>query len=173
MKRNMNTSYRLVWNEVLGAFIVVSELAKAKGKRTGSVLALAAAGLVASPAVLADDAPGNIITVAAGEVANSSVISNHDTQLVFGEANSTVVNTGQEYGDDDDANTRYYSSSSSASSLLRCRRYRSDTGIRPLRLALPSQAGKPVWIATGPALRICNINVTGPVLSGEWRSVSP
>lgn len=105
MKRNLNTSYRLVWNEVLGAFIVVSELAKAKGKRTGSVLALAAAGLVASPAVLADDAPGNIITVAAGEVANSTVISNHDTQLVFGEANSTVVNTGQEYGDDDDANT--------------------------------------------------------------------
>nr|WP_246842150.1 ESPR domain-containing protein [Citrobacter sp. L55] len=30
MKRNLNTSYRLVWNEVLGAFVVVSELAKAK-----------------------------------------------------------------------------------------------------------------------------------------------
>ncbi|HGG0601679.1 TPA: ESPR-type extended signal peptide-containing protein [Enterobacter roggenkampii] len=24
MKRNLNTSYRLVWNEVLGAFVVVS-----------------------------------------------------------------------------------------------------------------------------------------------------
>ena len=35
MKRNLNTSYRLVWNEVLGAFVVVSELAKAKGKRIG------------------------------------------------------------------------------------------------------------------------------------------
>lgn len=45
MKRNLNTSYRLVWNEVLGAFVVVSELAKAKGKRTGAVLALAVAGL--------------------------------------------------------------------------------------------------------------------------------
>ncbi|WP_256947468.1 ESPR domain-containing protein, partial [Klebsiella pneumoniae] len=43
MKRNLNTSYRLVWNEVLGAFVVVSELAKAKGKRSTAVLALAVA----------------------------------------------------------------------------------------------------------------------------------
>lgn len=105
MKRNLNTSYRLVWNDVLGAFIVVSERAKAKGKRSGAVLALAVAGLVASPAVLADDSPGNISTVAAGEVVNGAVISNHDAQLVFGEANSTVINTGLEYGDDDESNT--------------------------------------------------------------------
>lgn len=104
MKRNLNTSYRLVWNEVLGAFVVVSELAKAKGKRSTAVLALAVAGLVASPAALADDATGNISTVAAGDVANNTVISNHDTQLVSGTANNTVINTGQEYGDDDDAN---------------------------------------------------------------------
>ncbi|EJT4821468.1 AIDA repeat-containing protein [Citrobacter freundii] len=105
MKRNLNTSYRLVWNEVLGAFVVVSELAKAKGKRSTAVLALAVAGLVASPAALADDAPGNISTVAAGDVVNNAVISNHDTQLVSGTANNTVINTGQEYGDDEDANS--------------------------------------------------------------------
>lgn len=105
MKRNLNTSYRLVWNEVLRAFVVVSELAKAKGKRSTTVLALAVSGLVASPAALADDAPGNISTVAAGDVASNAVISNHDTQLVFGTANNTVINTGQEYGDDDDANS--------------------------------------------------------------------
>lgn len=105
MKRNLNTSYRLVWNEVLGAFVVVSELAKAKGKRSTAVLALAVAGLVASPAALADDAPGNISTVAAGDVASNTVISNHDTQLVSGTANNTVINTGQEYGDDEDANS--------------------------------------------------------------------
>ena len=105
MKRNLNTSYRLVWNEVPGAFVVVSELAKAKGKRSTAVLALAVAGLVASPAALADDAPGNISTVAAGDVASNTVISNHDTQLVSGTANNTVINTGQEYGDDDEANS--------------------------------------------------------------------
>lgn len=104
MKRNLNTSYRLVWNEVLRAFVVVSELAKAKGKRSTAVLALAVAGLVASPAALADEAPGNISTVAAGGVASNAVIGNHDTQLVIGTANNTVINTGQEYGDDDDAN---------------------------------------------------------------------
>ncbi|EOV4143496.1 MULTISPECIES: AIDA repeat-containing protein [Enterobacteriaceae] len=105
MKRNLNTSYRLVWNEVLGAFVVVSELAKAKGKRSTAVLALAVAGLVASPSALADDAPGNISTVAAGDVASNTVISNHDTQLVSGTANNTVINTGQEYGDDEEANS--------------------------------------------------------------------
>lgn len=105
MKRNLNTSYRLVWNDVLGALIVVSERAKAKGKRSSTVLALAVAGLVASPAVLADDSPGNTSTVAAGEVVNGAVISNHDAQLVFGDANSAVINTGLEYGDDDEANT--------------------------------------------------------------------
>lgn len=105
MKRNLNTSYRLVWNEVLGAFVVVSELAKAKGKRSGAVLALAVAGLLVSPAALADDAPGNTSTIAAGDVVNNAVISNHDTQQVSGTANNTVINTGQEYGDDDEANS--------------------------------------------------------------------
>ena len=105
MKQNLNTSYRLVWNEVLGAFVVVSELAKAKGKRSGAVLALAVAGLVASPAVLADDAPGNTRTVAAGEVVNGAVIGNHDSQIVFGKTNNTVINTGLEFGADNDDNS--------------------------------------------------------------------
>ncbi|EPK7314506.1 AIDA repeat-containing protein [Citrobacter freundii] len=104
MKRNLNTSYRLVWNEVLGAFVVVSELAKAKGKRSTAVLALAVAGLVASPAALADDAPGNTRTVAAGEVVNGAVIGNHDSQIVFGKTN-TVINTGLEFGADNDDNS--------------------------------------------------------------------
>lgn len=105
MKQNLNTSYRLVWNEVLGAFVVVSELAKAKGKRSGAVLALAVAGLLASPAVLADGPPGNTSIIAAGDVVNNAVISNHDTQLVSGVANNTIINTGLEHGEDDEANT--------------------------------------------------------------------
>ena len=105
MKRNLNTSYRLVWNEVLGAFVVVSELAKEKGKRSTAVLALAVAGLVASPAALADDAPGNTRTVAAGEVVNGAVIGNHDSQIVFGKTNNTVINTGLEFGADNDDNS--------------------------------------------------------------------
>lgn len=105
MKQNLNTSYRLVWNEVLGAFVVVSELAKAKGKRSGAVLALAVAGLLASPAVLADDPPGNTSTIAAGDVVNNAVITNHHTQQVSGVANNTVINTGLEHGEDDEANS--------------------------------------------------------------------
>ena len=100
MKRNLNTSYRLVWNDVLGAFVVVSELATARGKRSRTVLAIAVAGLMSTAALAA----GNT-TVPAGQTVDGAVISNHDTQEVWGSATGTVVNTGQEYGDNDDANT--------------------------------------------------------------------
>ncbi|MEN1932485.1 ESPR domain-containing protein [Escherichia coli] len=32
MKRHLNTSYRLVWNHITGAFVVASELARSRGK---------------------------------------------------------------------------------------------------------------------------------------------
>ncbi|EHX6162032.1 autotransporter adhesin Ag43 [Salmonella enterica subsp. enterica serovar Canada] len=88
MKRGLNTSYRLVWNTVQGAFVVVSELAKANGKRASAVLA--AAGLVVSPIVMAEETT----SVPFGEVVNGAVIDNHDTQRVSGETNDTVINTG-------------------------------------------------------------------------------
>ncbi|ENT3811747.1 ESPR domain-containing protein, partial [Escherichia coli] len=31
MKRHLNTCYRLVWNHITGAFVVASELARARG----------------------------------------------------------------------------------------------------------------------------------------------
>lgn len=100
MKRNLNTSYRLVWNEVLGAFVVVSEMAKAKGKRTGAVLALAVAGLASGTALAAET------SVPVGETADGVVLSNHDTQLVYGRTNNTTINTGLEYGRNDEDNNR-------------------------------------------------------------------
>lgn len=90
MKRNLNTSYRLVWNDVLGAFVVVSELATARGKRSRTVLAIAVAGLMSTAALAA----GNT-TAPAGQTVDGAVISNHDTQQVWGSATGTVVNTGQ------------------------------------------------------------------------------
>ncbi|EMB8466171.1 AIDA repeat-containing protein [Enterobacter hormaechei] len=101
MKRNLNTSYRLVWNDVLGAFVAVSELAKAKGKRTGAVLAVTVIGLAGSAAALAD---GSSITVSEGESVTGVVVSNHDSHLVYGQAAGSIINTGQEYGDDDENN---------------------------------------------------------------------
>lgn len=88
MKRGLNTSYRLVWNAVQGAFVVVSELAKANGKRASAVLV--AAGLVVSPIVMAEETT----SVPFGEVVNGTIIDNHDTQRVSGETNDTVINTG-------------------------------------------------------------------------------
>ncbi len=40
MKRHLNTCYRLVWNHITGAFVVASELARARGKRGGVAVAL-------------------------------------------------------------------------------------------------------------------------------------
>ena len=43
MKRHLNTCYRLVWNHITGAFVVASELARARGKRGGVAVALSLA----------------------------------------------------------------------------------------------------------------------------------
>ncbi|EBH8768927.1 autotransporter adhesin Ag43 [Salmonella enterica subsp. enterica serovar Freetown] len=100
MKRNLNTSYRLVWNDISRAFVVVSELAKTKGMRTGTVLTLVVAGLTSGTALATET------SVPVGETADGVVISNNDTQSVFGEANNTVINTGYEFtGDEEDKNT--------------------------------------------------------------------
>ncbi|MDO2087968.1 ESPR domain-containing protein, partial [Escherichia coli] len=35
MKRHLNTSYRLVWNHIMGTLEGASELARSRGKRAG------------------------------------------------------------------------------------------------------------------------------------------
>lgn len=45
MKRHLNTCYRLVWNHITGAFVVASELARARGKRGGVAVALSLAAV--------------------------------------------------------------------------------------------------------------------------------
>ncbi|WP_213080038.1 ESPR domain-containing protein, partial [Escherichia coli] len=49
MKRHLNTSYRLVWNHMTGAFVVASELARARGKRGGVAVALSLAAVTSLP----------------------------------------------------------------------------------------------------------------------------
>ncbi|MDR3095859.1 MAG: ESPR domain-containing protein, partial [Paraburkholderia sp.] len=53
----MNKAYRCVWNEALGAWVAVSELDKARGKRSKSKLVLAAAAAGASLAAVLAPAP--------------------------------------------------------------------------------------------------------------------
>ncbi|EGO0638033.1 extended Signal peptide of Type V secretion system family protein, partial [Escherichia coli] len=49
MKRHLNTCYRLVWNHITGAFVVASELARARGKRGGVAVALSLAAVTSLP----------------------------------------------------------------------------------------------------------------------------
>lgn len=99
MKRHLNTSYRLVWNHITGAFVVASELARARGKRGGVAVALSLAAVTSLPVLAAD------IVVHPGETVNGGTLVNHDNQFVSGTADGVTVSTGLELGPDSDDNT--------------------------------------------------------------------
>ncbi|MBE8027098.1 calcium-binding autotransporter Cah [Escherichia coli] len=99
MKRHLNTCYRLVWNHITGAFVVASELARARGKRAGVAVALSLAAVTSVPALAADK------VVQAGETVNDGTLTNHDNQIVFGTANGMTISTGLELGPDSEENT--------------------------------------------------------------------
>ncbi|HBA4345614.1 TPA: autotransporter adhesin Ag43 [Escherichia coli] len=99
MKRHLNTCYRLVWNHITGAFVVASELARARGKRGGVAVALSLAAVTSLPVLAAD------IVVHPGETVNGGTLANHDNQIVFGTTNGMTISTGLEYGPDNEANT--------------------------------------------------------------------
>lgn len=92
MKRHLNTCYRLVWNHMTGAFVVASELARARGKRGGVAVALSLAAVTSLPVLAAD------IVVHPGETVNGGTLANHDNQIVFGTTNGMTISTGLEYG---------------------------------------------------------------------------
>ncbi len=99
MKRHLNTSYRLVWNHITGAFVVASELARARGKRGGVAVALSLAVVTSLPVLAAD------IVVHPGETVNGGTLVNHDNQFVSGTADGVTVSTGLELGPDSENNT--------------------------------------------------------------------
>ncbi|KDZ77681.1 extended Signal Peptide of Type V secretion system family protein [Escherichia coli 3-073-06_S4_C3] len=99
MKRHLNTCYRLVWNHITGAFVVASELARARGKRGGVAVALSLAAVTSLPVLAAD------IVVHPGETVNGGTLVNHDNQFVSGTADGVTVSTGLELGPDCDDNT--------------------------------------------------------------------
>lgn len=82
-----------------GAFVVASELARARGKRGGVAVALSLAAVTSLPVLAAD------IVVHPGETVNGGTLANHDNQIVFGTTNGMTISTGLEYGPDNEANT--------------------------------------------------------------------
>lgn len=99
MKRHLNTSYRLVWNHIMGTLVVASELARSRGKRAGVAVALSLAAVTPVPALAADT------VVQAGETVNGGTLTNHDNQIVLGTANGMTISTGLELGPDSEENT--------------------------------------------------------------------
>ena len=108
MKKSLNCSYRLVWSEVQRAFIVVSELTRAKGKRASGVVLMSAAvgSALASSAALAfttdvtsavqdEVVQGGTQNVLAGGVTTGHLISGQGVQIVAGgQAQQTTLDDG-------------------------------------------------------------------------------
>lgn len=97
MKQNRNTGDRPDRNEMAGTF--AGEVT-GRGRHRRRVLALAVTGLLSAQAQAADT------IIAAGDIVDGAVITQHDSQTVHGSALNTTVSTGLEYGSDDEDNNR-------------------------------------------------------------------
>lgn len=103
MKKNINTNYRLVWNSIQNAFVVVSELASSKGKKTASVVTLSALSSLASiPAFAVNECGNNEVTmignctvIEAGETKTGLIANENNNLWVNGSTNGTTL-TGKE-----------------------------------------------------------------------------
>ncbi|EGJ5261650.1 autotransporter adhesin Ag43 [Salmonella enterica subsp. enterica serovar Typhimurium] len=100
MKQNRNTGDRPDRNEMAGTFAGEPPQVTGRGRHRRRVLALAITGLLSAQAQAADT------TVAAGDTVDGAVITQHDSQTVYGSALNTTVSTGLEYGSDDEDNNR-------------------------------------------------------------------
>lgn len=101
MKKQLNTNYRLVWSAVQNAFVAVSELTHAKGKKTAGIIALSVLSSLASIPAFADDSRcvnGATVTdnctVEAGETVSNITVKENGNLRVKGESNNTIL-TGQ------------------------------------------------------------------------------
>ncbi|MDO2058497.1 ESPR domain-containing protein, partial [Escherichia coli] len=87
MKRHLNTCYRLVWNHITGAFVVASELARARGKRGGVAVGLSLSAGTSLPGLAAD------IVLHPCEKGNGGTLGNHDNQFLSGTTDGGTGNT--------------------------------------------------------------------------------
>ena len=164
---SLNHSYRLVWNELCGAFVAVPEFARGRGKRTGgtvrraiaAAIAAAAAGSFAGPAAALD--AGALPTggqVAAGQAA----LTQQGSQLRIDQSSNKLILNWNSFDIGSGASVRFNQTGADAVALNRV------TGGAPSQIFGDLSANGQVWLVNNSGVvfgKGATVNVGGLVAS--------
>ncbi|MEC5218652.1 filamentous hemagglutinin family protein [Actimicrobium sp. GrIS 1.19] len=114
---SMNRSYALVWNDKQQAYVPAPETARSKGKRGGTVLAAALAGLLASSGAFAINA--GAIPDGGRVVAGQATITQGGPNMTINQSTARVVIDWQNFNIGRDSVVNFVQPSSSAIALNR------------------------------------------------------
>lgn len=119
MKRaSLNHTYRLVWNDILNAFVAVAEFARAKGKSGGRAVRLVAAGLVLGSLNAAGWASGTLPT-GGTVVAGSGTIAQSGSAMTITQASGNMAIDWQSFSIGQGNSVNFVQPSASAVALNR------------------------------------------------------
>lgn len=116
----MNKTYRLVWNEITNTWTAVAEIVKARGKRNGGTLLLAACGLLGSASALAQTTPAVTQLPTGGRLAaGQASIHQNAATMNINQASARAVIDWQSFNVGSQAQVNFQQPSSSAVILNR------------------------------------------------------
>lgn len=119
MKRaSLNHTYRLVWNDILNAFVAVAEFARAKGKSGGRAVRLLAAGLVLGSLNAAGWASGTLPT-GGTVVAGNGTIAQSGSAMTITQASGNMAIDWQSFSIGQGNSVNFVQPSASAVALNR------------------------------------------------------
>jgi filamentous hemagglutinin family protein len=164
---SLNHSYRLVWNELCGAFVAVPEIARGRGKRSGGTVrrAMAASVLGAAAAALAGPAfaldPGALPS-GAQVTAGQASMTQQGAQLRIDQATNKLVVNWNSFDIGSNASVRFNQSGADAVALNRV------TGGAPSQIFGDLSANGQVWLINNSGVvfgKGATVNVGGLVAS--------
>ncbi|ANH69622.1 YDG domain-containing protein [Mitsuaria sp. 7] len=164
---SLNHSYRLVWNELCGAFVAVPEFARGRGKRTGgtvrraiaAAIAAAAAGTFAGPAAALD--AGALPT--GGQItAGNASLTQQGAQLRIDQTSNKLILNWNSFDIGSGASVRFNQTGADAVALNRV------TGGAPSQIFGDLSANGQVWLVNNSGVvfgKGATVNVGGLVAS--------
>ncbi|MFX1680333.1 YDG domain-containing protein [Mitsuaria sp. CC2] len=164
---SLNHSYRLVWNELCGAFVAVPEFARGRGKRAGgtvrraiaAAIAAAAAGAFAGPAAALD--AGALPT--GGQItAGNASLTQQGAQLRIDQTSNKLILNWNSFDIGSGASVRFNQTGADAVALNRV------TGGAPSQIFGDLSANGQVWLVNNSGVvfgKGATVNVGGLVAS--------
>ncbi|KAI1694318.1 hemagglutination activity domain-containing protein [Ditylenchus destructor] len=164
---SLNHNYRLVWNEICGAFVAVPEFARGRGKRTGGTVrrAMAASIVGAAAVALAGPAfaldPGALPT-GAQVTAGQAAMSQQGSQLRIDQTTNKLIVNWNSFDIGSNASVRFNQTGADAVALNRV------TGGAPSKIFGDLSANGQVWLVNNSGVvfgKGSTVNVGGLVAS--------